>query len=397
MVITHEHPDHCVDIYGLHVLLRYGARAHGRAGVRARRAPSERLGTLAHWGDTFDWHAIEDGDKARGRLHRPRASPGPTTRRRPTRCEATGPDGRRIVYTVGHRPRLERRRVRAGGRARAVGGALPARRHPDRRSTSRRTRPASRPREAAARSGSCSPTSGPGSTRRLVGRGRIGGLRRARSTLAVGRPHRHRDLSRPIRSPEPRRSPWASATTGASPTSCDRSRSPATSPELAMGSVLVEMGRTRVLCTASVEERVPPWLRGNGQGLGDRGVLDAARLDARARVDREAAKGKQSGRTQEIQRLIGRSLRAVTDLADARRGADHGRLRRAAGRRWHPHRVDLRRVPRAARRLLTARGGEEDRRAPRSRTCARRSRSASSTRCRAWTSTTRRTRPPRST
>jgi ribonuclease PH len=84
--------------------------------------------------------------------------------------------------------------------------------------------------------------------------------------------------------------------------------------ELAMGSVLVEMGRTRVLCTASVEERVPPWLRGTGRGwvTAEYSMLPGSTPE---RVSREAAKGKQSGRTQEIQRLIGRSLRAVTDLA----------------------------------------------------------------------------------
>jgi ribonuclease PH len=84
--------------------------------------------------------------------------------------------------------------------------------------------------------------------------------------------------------------------------------------ELAMGSVLVEFGRTRVLCTASVEERVPPWLRGTGKGwvTAEYSMLPGSTPE---RVNREAAKGKQSGRTQEIQRLIGRSLRAVTDLS----------------------------------------------------------------------------------
>ncbi len=84
--------------------------------------------------------------------------------------------------------------------------------------------------------------------------------------------------------------------------------------ELAAGSVLVEMGRTRVLCTASVEERVPPWLRGSGKGwvTAEYSMLPGSTPE---RVNREAAKGKQSGRTQEIQRLIGRSLRAVTDLS----------------------------------------------------------------------------------
>jgi ribonuclease PH len=83
--------------------------------------------------------------------------------------------------------------------------------------------------------------------------------------------------------------------------------------EFAAGSVLVEFGRTRVLCTASAETRVPPWLRGSGKGwvTAEYSMLPGASAE---RVDREAAKGKQSGRTQEIQRLIGRSLRAVTDL-----------------------------------------------------------------------------------
>ncbi|HEX9505386.1 MAG TPA: ribonuclease PH [Acidimicrobiia bacterium] len=83
--------------------------------------------------------------------------------------------------------------------------------------------------------------------------------------------------------------------------------------QFAAGSVLVEFGRTSVLCTASVEERVPPWLRGKGRGwvTAEYSMLPGATTE---RNDREAARGKQSGRTQEIQRLIGRSLRAVTDL-----------------------------------------------------------------------------------
>ena len=81
----------------------------------------------------------------------------------------------------------------------------------------------------------------------------------------------------------------------------------------AEGSVLIEIGDTRVLCTASVEESVPPFLRGKGQGwvTAEYGMLPRA---THTRGAREAAKGKQTGRTQEIQRLIGRSLRAVTDL-----------------------------------------------------------------------------------
>ncbi|MCK0510255.1 ribonuclease PH [Aromatoleum buckelii] len=82
----------------------------------------------------------------------------------------------------------------------------------------------------------------------------------------------------------------------------------------AEGSVLVEFGATRVLCTASVEDTVPPFLRGRGQGwlTAEYGMLPRA---THTRSAREAAKGKQSGRTQEIQRLIGRSLRAVVDLS----------------------------------------------------------------------------------
>jgi ribonuclease PH len=82
----------------------------------------------------------------------------------------------------------------------------------------------------------------------------------------------------------------------------------------AEGAVLVEFGNTRVLCTASVEESVPGFLRGKNQGwvTAEYGMLPRA---THTRTPREAAKGKQSGRTQEIQRLIGRSLRAITDLA----------------------------------------------------------------------------------
>jgi len=81
----------------------------------------------------------------------------------------------------------------------------------------------------------------------------------------------------------------------------------------AEGSVLAEFGDTRVLCTASIEERVPMWMRGKNKGwvTGEYGMLPRS---THTRSAREAARGKQSGRTQEISRLIGRSLRAVTDL-----------------------------------------------------------------------------------
>src|SRR5665647_1066753 len=81
----------------------------------------------------------------------------------------------------------------------------------------------------------------------------------------------------------------------------------------AEGSVLIECGDTKVICTASVEEKVPPHKKGSGEGwvTAEYGMLPRS---TGSRMDREAAKGKQSGRTQEIQRLIGRSLRAIIDL-----------------------------------------------------------------------------------
>jgi ribonuclease PH len=81
----------------------------------------------------------------------------------------------------------------------------------------------------------------------------------------------------------------------------------------AEGSVLIEFGETRVICTASIEEKVPAFLKGRGQGwlTAEYGMLPRS---THTRMDREAAKGRQSGRTQEIQRLIGRSLRAAFDL-----------------------------------------------------------------------------------
>ena len=80
--------------------------------------------------------------------------------------------------------------------------------------------------------------------------------------------------------------------------------------EMASGSCLVTVGRTRVLCTASIDEDVPRWMRGSGKGwvTAEYSMLPGSSPE---RVDREAAKGKQSGRTIEIQRLIGRSLRAA--------------------------------------------------------------------------------------
>ena len=102
--------------------------------------------------------------------------------------------------------------------------------------------------------------------------------------------------------------------TAASPTSCDRSRSSVTSPTQADGSVLVRCGGTMVLCTASIDEDVPRWMRGSGKGwvTAEYSMLPGSSAE---RIRREVTEGKPSGRTQEIQRLIGRSLRAVCDMA----------------------------------------------------------------------------------
>ncbi len=99
----------------------------------------------------------------------------------------------------------------------------------------------------------------------------------------------------------------------ARPISCGPSASESGFTRHAEGSVLVSCGDTQVLCTASVEETIPPFLRGKGQGwvTAEYGMLPRS---THTRQAREAARGKQSGRTQEIQRLIGRSLRAIVDL-----------------------------------------------------------------------------------
>ena len=116
----------------------------------------------------------------------------------------------------------------------------------------------------------------------------------------------------------------------------------------AEGSCFVKFGDTHVLVTATLEDRLPPWLKGQARGwvTAEYGMLPRATLE---RTRREASAGKQSGRTVEIQRLIGRSLRAVRRSAGARRAADHRRLRRDPGRRRHAHRLDHRRLGRAAR------------------------------------------------
>ena len=112
------------------------------------------------------------------------------------------------------------------------------------------------------------------------------------------------------------------------------------------GSVLYRAGGTVVLCTASVDEKVPPFLEGKGKGW----VTAEYQMHPRAnprRQDRDGRGKAPSGRTQEIQRLVGRALRAAVDLEQARRAHDHHRLRRPRGRRRHAHGVGHRRLRRA--------------------------------------------------
>ena len=123
----------------------------------------------------------------------------------------------------------------------------------------------------------------------------------------------------------------------------------------AEGSVLIEAGETKVICTASVEDRVPLFLRGTGKGwvTSEYGMLPRATT---TRTTREASKGRVGGRTQEIQRLIGRSLRAVVNLDALGERTDLDRLRRPPGGRRHPHRVDHRRLRRAGAGAAQAAG-----------------------------------------
>ena len=115
---------------------------------------------------------------------------------------------------------------------------------------------------------------------------------------------------------------------------------------VAEGSVLIEIGQTRVICTATLDDGVPSFLKGTGKGwvTAEYGMLPRA---TEQRTTRESTRGRQSGRTLEIARLIGRSLRAVTDQQKARRAHRLARLRRDSGRRRHAHRLHHRSLCRA--------------------------------------------------
>ena len=164
----------------------------------------------------------------------------------------------------------------------------------------------------------------------------------------------------------------------------------------AEGSALIEVGNTRVLCAASVEDSVPGFLRGSGKGWVTAEYSMLPRATA-TRTAREVSKGRASGRTMEIQRLIGRSLRSVIDLDVLGRTQHHSRLRRAPSRRRHAHRRHHRSLHRALQRreqVAEVRHAEEiaDPRL-RSPPPAR----GSSAACPCWISAIRKTRGPKST
>ena len=163
--------------------------------------------------------------------------------------------------------------------------------------------------------------------------------------------------------------------------------------EMAAGSVLVSFGRTRVLCTASVDTDMPRWLKGRGRGWvsAEYSMLPGSTPE---RATREAAKGKQSGRTQEIQRLD-RSFAAQRHAPRAAAGrADSRGLRRAPSRRWNAHRLDLWRLRRSARRHHATRHGRSRSPSTRSATSWRRCRWASWAASRCWTCPTKKTCAP---
>ena len=129
VVITHGHADHCVDIYGLHVMYRYGLERSGLP-VYAPEGLEQMLEELVGaFGDTFDWRIVGDGDTRHDRRRRSCASRAPTIRRRRSAVEIAH-DGKRLVYTADTGPEWSVDAFGAGRRPRALGGDVPARRHP---------------------------------------------------------------------------------------------------------------------------------------------------------------------------------------------------------------------------------------------------------------------------
>ena len=349
--ITHEHPDHCVDIYGLHVLLRYGLEREGLPvfapeGVEKHaRRPGRATGATRSTGTpsaTATPPTVGDIDLRFSRTDHPP----------PTFAVEAAADGRRLVYTADTGPDWS---VDAFGPGADLVLSEATYLHDDIPVADPPLGPAGRRGGARGRGRQRLMLTHlwPRSTRRPRSRK---ARRRSASAVTLAAPHLVTDdLTAADRAG---RDTWASARDGREPDDLRPLAFTRDYTEFATGSVLVEFGRTRVLCTASVEERVPPWLRGKGRGwvTAEYSMLPGSTPE---RVDREAAKGKQSrphpGDPAAHRPLAARGHRP----RDAGRGADHRRLRRAAGRRRHPHRVDLRRLRRAARRVLPARRGQE--------------------------------------
>ena len=295
VVLTHGHPDHCVDIYGLHVLLRYGIEREGLPVFAPEGLEGFLLSLVSDFGNVFDWRTVGDGDTEKVgdiALKFSRTDHPP-----PTYAVEARADGRRMIYTADTGPgwsvgAFDPEADLVLSEATYLHGHVPVPIHLSAKQAGEAAREAR------------GPTSHPhaplAAERSRRGReGRRGGIRRrgdARHaapldggvTLGIRRDGREPDELRPV--------------------TFTRDFT-----EFAAGSVLVEFGRTRVLCTASSEDRIPGWLRGQGRGwvTAEYSMLPGSTSE---RNQREAARGRLSGRTQEIQRLIGRSLRAVTDL-----------------------------------------------------------------------------------
>ena len=387
VVVSHSHPDHWVELPVFRNALKYGFEVEGMP-VYSTSAVRELVDIVC--GDssepTFDWGIVADGDRVddrRPRVHvRPHRPPG-----RDAGDAHRGRAGSRSLYSADTGPELVARAARPRRRPRALRGhaARRDRGRACRTCSARQAGPVGQRRPASADLVAHPPLADGSDPRRHEAEAAEAFGRSGRASPCPARRSPYEDAEELMPRPDGR------AADELRPITFERDYT-----EIAAGSVLVSFGRTRVLCTASVDEDVPRWMRGSGKGwvTAEYSMLPGSSPE---RIDREAASGKQSGRTQEIQRLIGRSLRAVTDMAAARRAADHRRLRRAPGRRRHAHRVDLRRLPRAARRAQPARAAGTIKTHPLIRALRRDLGRHRRRRCPCSTSPTSRTPRPRST
>ena len=313
-LLSHLHADHCLDLCPLYVARRYrpAAPAAGPlpvwapAGAAARwpvrTGPARRPGRALGFDEVHEGGASPSGRS-------PSAPCAPSTRSRPR----AAPRGRRPVPGLHRRHRAERGWRRSGRRRRPAAGRGVVRRRrrqpagsaPDRLRRGRMAAKAGVGRlvlthvPPVVRPGGCAGRRR-GGVRRSGGRGRAG--RRARRLTAVVRVAGMPDSPTPVRSD-------GRAADQLRPVTITRGWL-----DHAEGSVLVEFGRTRVLCAASFTEGVPRWRKGSGQGwvTAEYAMLPRA---TNTRSDRESVKGRIGGRTHEISRLVGRSLRAVVDYS----------------------------------------------------------------------------------